>query len=53
MGGPVYRYDAGLQSDVKLSEWFDGRLIWGDWTRNLMMTTQVGDARRVRGSDAR
>jgi glucose/arabinose dehydrogenase/PKD repeat protein len=50
VGGPVYRYDAELESDVKLSEWFDGRLIWGDWTRNLMMTTKVGDAGEYEGS---
>ena len=41
MGGPVYRYDPELDSDVKLSEWFDGKLIWGDWTRNVILLTQV------------
>ncbi len=41
MGGPVYHFDPGLDSDVKLSEYFDGKLFWGDWTRNLMMATTL------------
>jgi glucose/arabinose dehydrogenase/PKD repeat protein len=43
IGGHVYRYDPDLDSDVKLSEWFDGRLIWGDWTRNVILLTKVED----------
>jgi cytochrome c len=43
IGGPVYRYDAELDSDVKLSEWFDGKLIWGDWTRNVILITDIDE----------
>ena len=41
MGGPIYHYDPELDSDVKLSEYFDGKLLWGDWTRNLMLATTL------------
>jgi glucose/arabinose dehydrogenase/PKD repeat protein/plastocyanin len=41
MGGPVYHFDPDLDSDVKLSEYYDGKLIWGDWTRNLLMATTL------------
>jgi PKD repeat protein/glucose/arabinose dehydrogenase len=41
MGGPIYHYDPELDSDVKLSEYFDGKLFWGDWTRNLMLVTTL------------
>ena len=51
IGGPVYRFDPDLESDVKLSEWFDGRVVWGDWTRNLLMTSKVGDDGDYEGSE--
>jgi PKD repeat protein/glucose/arabinose dehydrogenase/type 1 glutamine amidotransferase len=41
MSGPVYHFDPELDSDVKLSEYFDDKLFWGDWTRNLMMVTTL------------
>ena len=50
MGGPVYRYDPELDSDVKLSEWFDGKLIWGDWTRNIIMLTDIDEQGDYAGS---
>ena len=43
MGGPVYHFDPELDSDVKLSEYYDGKLIWGDWTRNLLMATTLDE----------
>ncbi len=43
MGGPVYHFDPDLDSDVKLSEYFDDKLIWGDWTRNLLMVTTLDE----------
>jgi PKD repeat protein/glucose/arabinose dehydrogenase len=43
MGGPVYHFDPELESDVKLSEYYDDKLFWGDWTRNLMMVTTLDE----------
>jgi glucose/arabinose dehydrogenase/PKD repeat protein/type 1 glutamine amidotransferase len=41
MAGPVYHFDPALDSDVKLSEYFDDKLIWADWSRNLMLATTL------------
>ncbi|MGH9013112.1 MAG: ThuA domain-containing protein, partial [Acidimicrobiia bacterium] len=41
MAGPIYNFDPGLDSDVKLSEWFDGSLFWADWSRNVMLNTTL------------
>jgi glucose/arabinose dehydrogenase/PKD repeat protein len=43
MAGPVYNYDPELDSDVKLSEYFDGTLFWGDWSRNVMLNTTLDE----------
>jgi PKD repeat protein len=42
MGGPVYRYDPALQSDVKFPETYDGQLFVGDWSRGWIKTIEVG-----------
>ncbi|HSI79378.1 MAG TPA: ThuA domain-containing protein [Solirubrobacterales bacterium] len=39
--GPVYHYDPALESDVKLSRWFDGKLIWADWSRRWLAATTL------------
>jgi glucose/arabinose dehydrogenase/PKD repeat protein/type 1 glutamine amidotransferase len=43
MAGPVYHFDPELDSDVKLSEYFDDKLIWADWSRNLMLATTLDE----------
>ena len=35
MGGPVYHFDPELDSDVKLSEYYDGKLIWQGRTADI------------------
>lgn len=42
MGGPVYNYDPGLDSDVKFPESFDGDVFVGDWARGWIKTVDVG-----------
>ncbi len=34
MAGPVYHFDAALDSDIKLPEYFDDTLIIYEWSRN-------------------
>ena len=41
MGGPVYRYDADLDSDRKWPAYFDGKAIFGEWNQNKLYTFQV------------
>ncbi|GLY93850.1 ThuA domain-containing protein [Actinoplanes sp. NBRC 103695] len=48
MGGPVYRYDAGLTSDRKWPAYFDGKAMFGEWNQSKMYTMQVtGDGRSL------
>ncbi|HEY0638501.1 MAG TPA: ThuA domain-containing protein [Pseudonocardiaceae bacterium] len=41
MGGPVYRYDAGLNSARKWPAYFDGKAIFGEWNQSKLYTMQV------------
>ena len=41
MGGPVYRYDADLNSDRKWPAYYDGKAMFGEWNQNKMYTMQV------------
>ncbi len=41
MGGPVYRYDADLDSDRKWPAYFDGKALFGEWNQSRMYTMQV------------
>ncbi|TDB75510.1 ThuA domain-containing protein [Micromonospora sp. KC723] len=41
MGGPVYRYDAGLNSTRKWPAYFDGKALLGEWNQNKMYTLQL------------
>ncbi|GAA3201940.1 PQQ-dependent sugar dehydrogenase [Dactylosporangium siamense] len=41
MAGPVYRYDAGLVSDRKWPEYFDGRALFSEWNTSRMYTFQL------------
>ncbi|ETK33557.1 ThuA domain-containing protein [Microbispora sp. ATCC PTA-5024] len=43
MGGPVYRYDANLQSDVKWPAYWDGKAIFGEWNNNAMWSFQLNE----------
>jgi cytochrome c len=41
MGGPVYRYDANLNSERKWPAYYDGKALFGEWNQNKMYTMQV------------
>ncbi|MBM0232432.1 ThuA domain-containing protein [Micromonospora sp. STR1_7] len=41
MGGPVYRYDANLNSTRKWPAYYDGKALLGEWNQNKMYTMQV------------
>ncbi|GAA0388160.1 hypothetical protein GCM10009541_33970 [Micromonospora gifhornensis] len=41
MGGPVYRYDADLNSDRKWPAYFDGKALLGEWNQSRMYTMQL------------
>jgi PKD repeat protein len=41
IAGPVYRYDPNLVSDRKWPAYFDGRAIFGEWTRDKLFTFQL------------
>ncbi|WP_402466319.1 ThuA domain-containing protein [Isoptericola aurantiacus] len=46
MGGPVYSYDADLDSDVKWPEYWDGKAFFGEWNQGRMYSFQLtGDDR--------
>ncbi|WP_098464169.1 ThuA domain-containing protein [Isoptericola jiangsuensis] len=46
MGGPVYQYDADLDSDVKWPEYWDGKALFGEWNQGRMYSFQLaGDQR--------
>jgi cytochrome c len=44
MGGPVYRYDPTLESDVKFPPYFDGHFFLGEWGRGWIKEITVGEA---------
>ncbi|GIJ39224.1 ThuA domain-containing protein [Micromonospora andamanensis] len=41
MGGPVYRYDADLDSARKWPAYYDGKALLGEWNQSKMYTMQV------------
>ncbi len=41
MGGPVYRYDADLNSNRKWPAYYDGKALLGEWNQNKMYTMQL------------
>ncbi|REK22490.1 MAG: PKD domain-containing protein [Planctomycetota bacterium] len=47
MCGPIYRYDAALDSPVKLPAALDGRLLIYDWTRNWIKQVVLDDEGRI------
>ncbi|MFC0503485.1 ThuA domain-containing protein [Micromonospora costi] len=48
MGGPVYRYDADLNSERKWPAYYDGKALFGEWNQSKMYTMQVtGDGKSL------
>jgi PKD repeat protein/type 1 glutamine amidotransferase len=43
MGGPVYRYDANLSSDVKWPAYWDGKAIFAEWNTNKVFSFQLNE----------
>jgi hypothetical protein len=52
MAGPMYRYNHGLQSQVKFPPWFDGRLIFWDWSRRVHRVVTLDNDGKYVKSDA-
>ncbi|MFC8923921.1 ThuA domain-containing protein [Cellulosimicrobium sp. NPDC057127] len=46
MGGPVYEYDAELDSDVKWPEYWDGKALFGEWNQGRMYSFQLAGEQR-------
>ncbi|GIH67698.1 ThuA domain-containing protein [Microbispora siamensis] len=43
MGGPVYRYNADLQSTTKWPAYWDGKAIFGEWNNNALWSFQLNE----------
>ncbi|TLW91182.1 carbohydrate-binding protein [Saccharomonospora piscinae] len=43
MGGPVYRYDPDLESEVKFPEYYDGKPFFYEWARNSLYTVTLDE----------
>lgn len=41
MGGPVYRYNAALNSSRKWPAYWDGKALFGEWNQNKLYSMQV------------
>ena len=48
MGGPIYDFDADLDSDTKFPASYDGKPFFYEWARNKMYSIQLKAARRLR-----
>ncbi|GAB4084736.1 hypothetical protein GCM10028784_13660 [Myceligenerans cantabricum] len=46
MGGPVYSYDAELESDVKWPAYWDGKALFGEWNQGRMYSFQLAGEQR-------
>ncbi|MFG6201294.1 ThuA domain-containing protein [Nonomuraea sp. JJY05] len=43
MGGPVYRSDPNLQSDVKWPAYWDGKAVFGEWNNDKVWSLQLDE----------
>jgi PKD repeat protein/type 1 glutamine amidotransferase len=43
MGGPVYRSDPNLQSDVKWPAYWDGKALFGEWNNDKVWSFQLDE----------
>ncbi|MEV4373957.1 ThuA domain-containing protein, partial [Nonomuraea sp. NPDC049637] len=43
MGGPVYRFDPNLQSDVKWPAYWDGKAVFGEWNNDNVWSFQLDE----------
>ncbi|WP_265521965.1 ThuA domain-containing protein [Oerskovia flava] len=46
MGGPIYEYDAELESSVKWPEYWDGKALFGEWNQGKMYSLQLDGEQR-------
>ena len=49
MAGPVYHYDATLESDVKLPEYFDNTLFIYEWVRGWIQEVKLDESGNILG----
>ncbi|WP_028661477.1 ThuA domain-containing protein [Saccharomonospora saliphila] len=47
MGGPVYRFDPELDSEVKFPEYYDGKPFFYEWARNDLYSISLDDQGEV------
>ncbi|RAJ95760.1 cytochrome c [Larkinella arboricola] len=52
MGGPVYHFDASLQSDVKLPQYYDKALFMYDWMRNWVYAVRLDESQNYKRMEA-
>ncbi|WP_327043506.1 ThuA domain-containing protein [Microbispora sp. NBC_01189] len=43
MGGPVYRFDENVKSDIKWPAYWDGKAMFGEWNNNAMWSFQLNE----------
>ncbi|EID52994.1 ThuA domain-containing protein [Saccharomonospora xinjiangensis] len=51
MGGPVYRYDPALDSEIKFPEYYDGKPFFYEWARNKIYTITLDEQGEVLNLD--
>ncbi|EIE98280.1 ThuA domain-containing protein [Saccharomonospora glauca] len=51
MGGPVYRYDPDLDSEIKFPEYYDGKPFFYEWARNKIYTITLDERGEVLNLD--
>lgn len=51
MGGPVYRYDPELESEIKFPEYYDGKAFFYEWARNRIYTITFDEQGEVLNLD--
>ncbi|MEW9551956.1 ThuA domain-containing protein [Nonomuraea sp. NPDC050783] len=44
MGGPVYRADPGLRSEVKWPAYWDGKAVFGEWNNDQVWSFQLDES---------
>ncbi|GAB2536159.1 PQQ-dependent sugar dehydrogenase [Spirosoma aerophilum] len=51
MGGPVYHYNAALQSKTKIPAYYDKALFMYDWMRNWVFAVRLDDQQNFKGME--
>ncbi|BCJ63731.1 ThuA domain-containing protein [Polymorphospora rubra] len=49
MGGPIYKYDADLDSDVKLPEYYNDAVVFGEFSRDKIFMMRTNGSGQLLG----